>query len=120
MPFAFLHIGALASTTRSGTDAAELFSTVLPWLGVLMVLVLIGGAAILLLRRSLQSGGGAGSEGFSLQSLRDLHAAGELTDEEFERAKQAMIGGYRKANTDAPPEGAAPDDSPPKEPPAGA
>ncbi len=37
------------------------------------------------------------SMGFSLSDLRDLHAAGRMTDDEFERAKGRIIAASRRA-----------------------
>jgi len=73
--------------------AADLFPTLLPWLAGLLVLVLTGGVVIFVLRRTLRDPGSSGpAEGFTLESLRSMHARGDLTDEEFESAKAAMIG----------------------------
>lgn len=71
---------------------AEQLRTLLPWLGLLVLLVIAGGVVIFYVRRMLNSNQSIDSPGFTLQSLRELHAAGELTDEEFEKAKAAMIG----------------------------
>lgn len=79
----------------------ELFLNLLPWLAALVALVVIGGIAIFAAKRMLSSSGDSTVEGFTLQSLRDLHAAGELSDEEFAKAKAAMIGQVRGASTTA-------------------
>ncbi len=72
--------------------AEDLFGQVLPWLIMLLVVVIVGAAGIYLVRRMLQGGHRASGEGFTLHELRRMHAAGQLTDEEFERAKALMIG----------------------------
>jgi uncharacterized membrane protein len=77
----------------------ELFLNLLPWLAALVALVIIGGVAIFAAKRMLSSGGDSSAEGFTLQSLRDLHTAGELSDEEFAKAKAAMIGQVRGKST---------------------
>jgi hypothetical protein len=71
----------------------EGLSEVLPWLLVLLGAVIIGGIILVAVRRTLRSGGGGppADAGFTLQDLRDLHAAGELSDDEFARARDAMI-----------------------------
>jgi hypothetical protein len=69
----------------------KLLADVLPWLIVLVGIVIAGGVAALLVRRSMRRDHSS-SDGFTLQDLRDLHAAGELTDQEFEQAKAMMIG----------------------------
>ena len=72
--------------------AEDLFGQVLPWLLMLLVVVLVGGAGVYLARRMLQGGHSATDEGFTLQELRRMHGAGQLSDEEFERAKAQIIG----------------------------
>lgn len=87
--------------------SGQLFTDVLPWLLMLVGLVIVGAVFIYAARRMLRSSGSSSaSAGFTLQGLRELHAAGELSTEEYERARTAMIGQVRK---DAQPE--APDKS---------
>lgn len=77
----------LASVDRSG----QLFGDVAPWLLILLVVTIVGGVVVFMARRMLQGNASSGKDGFTLQDLRDLHAAGDLSDEEFERARAAMI-----------------------------
>src|SRR5688572_9542288 len=79
----------------SGDKSSRLLADILPWLLVLVGVVLVGSAVIYVVRRSFKSGVTSSDAGFTLQDLRDLHAAGELTDEQFERAKAMMIGRLR-------------------------
>ena len=72
--------------------AEDLFGQVLPWLIMLLVVVVVGAAGIYLVRRMLQGSHGATGEGFTLYELRRMRAAGQLSDEEFERAKALIIG----------------------------
>ncbi len=72
--------------------AEDLFGQVLPWLIMLLVVVVVGAAAIYSVRRMLQGGHSAPGEGFTLHELRRMHAAGQLSEEEFERAKALIIG----------------------------
>ena len=72
--------------------AEDLFGQLLPWLIMLLVVVVVGAAGIYLVRRMLQGGHGAPGEGFTLYELRRMRAAGQLSDEEFERAKALIIG----------------------------
>ena len=71
---------------------ARLFAQILPWLAALVGLVCLGALAVYLLRRILGRSETTPDEGFTLQQLRDLRAAGTLSDQEFERAKAAIIG----------------------------
>ena len=70
--------------------ASRLFSDVMPWLLLFMGLVIVGGVIIMLARRLLNTSSRT-QPGFTLHDLRTLHTKGELTDEEFERAREAMI-----------------------------
>lgn len=79
----------LASAARS---AEQLPADILPWLLVLVAVIIVGGVIIYLVRRSLYSNTSSSSAGFTLHDLRTLHAAGELSEEEFQRAKAQMIG----------------------------
>lgn len=94
----------------SSDRSNRLFSDIAPWLIVLVGVVLLGGVAIYLIRRWLRNDQPGSSGGFTLHDLRELHAAGELSDEEFTRAKAQMIGRLKtppkpppKPLNDAPP-----------------
>ncbi len=71
--------------------ASRLFPEVMPWLLLFMGLVIVGGVIIMLARRLLNDTSSSVRPGFTLHELRTLHAKGELTDEEFDRAREAMI-----------------------------
>lgn len=79
--------------------AEDLFGRLLPWLIMLLVVVVVGAAGIYLVRRMLQGGHGATGEGFTLYELRQMRAAGQLSDEEFERAKALIIGRVSEADS---------------------
>jgi len=59
----------------------------------------VGALVIYLIRRSMGRRD-SGSDGFTMQDLRDLHASGALSDEEFVKAKASVIG--RVTAHDAP------------------
>ncbi|MEM7228847.1 MAG: SHOCT domain-containing protein, partial [Planctomycetota bacterium] len=80
-------------------DAAEGFRDMLPWLVVIVVIIVLGSIVLLYLRRRLDQPDDGASEGFLLSDLRAMHKAGDLTDEEFEKAKAAMIGRLRPEPT---------------------
>jgi hypothetical protein len=72
---------------------------ILFWLAVIvaaaMVLIVVG---VLLRKWFLREPEDAGPRlGFGLSDLRQMHAAGELSDEEFARAKAALIARSRGA-----------------------
>lgn len=76
----------------SAPPEGALFGQVLPWLLALLVVIVIGGAGIWGVRRLLKKDSSGGAGGFTLQDLRDMLAAGELSDEEFKRARDSIIG----------------------------
>jgi hypothetical protein len=72
--------------------AAAEVTSILLWLAVLLTAVIAGTLVILRLRRSMMRGGtGDQAAGFGLHDLQRLHAAGELSDEEYERAKSSLL-----------------------------
>ncbi|HVP72335.1 MAG TPA: SHOCT domain-containing protein [Phycisphaerales bacterium] len=77
----------------AATDkSSRLFAETLPWILVLLGVIVVGGVIIFIARRYVHSGDGAAAGGFTLQDLREMHKAGEISDEEFARAKAQMIG----------------------------
>ena len=76
----------------SADKSSQLFADILPWLIAIVVFVIVGGVMIYLIRRWLRSDSGTDPIGFTLQDLRELHARGEITDEEFAHAREQMIG----------------------------
>lgn len=80
-------------TTLAQSPGTKQTLDILILLGVLVVgaLVLIG-AGVFIYRR-LARVVSDDSSSFSLSDLRRMHAQGELSDEEFERAKSALIAG---------------------------
>ena len=80
------------------TTAPEtLFGDMIPWLGLLVVIVLLGGGLAILIRRRITSNAGSSKIGYTLEDLRQLRDAGELSQEEFDLARQAMIKGVRSS-----------------------
>ncbi len=87
-----------------------LFGEVLPWLGALVGVVVVGTVAIWLIRRTFGRDDRGGPGGFTLQDLRTMHAAGRLSDEEFRQAKESVIGRSREPQSDAADDGDGGDD----------
>src|SRR6185436_2540587 len=64
------------------------------WSFILIILVVIGAAGVMRLRRWLKEDDDttpSGGIGFTLSDLRRLHKQGQMTDEEFERARAKMV-----------------------------
>jgi len=76
----------------SADKSSRLFADILPWLIAIVAFIIVGGVVIYLTRRWLRSDEGTDPIGFTLQDLRELHARGELSDEEFAHAREQMIG----------------------------
>ena len=83
-----ISILARVVSSRSGDALGE----VLPLLGVLFVVVMLGVVALVLGRRIVNKASSSEGDAFTLHDLRLLHQRGALTDEEFARAKAAIIG----------------------------
>lgn len=94
-----------AATGASSRALPEL----LPWLGGLVLATVVGGVILMRLRRGVRDGeSGASGLGFTLHDLREMHARGELSDEEFQRARSAMVDRVRgRPEDDGTPDGSA-------------
>jgi len=69
---------------------------VLLWIGVTLVLILVGaGVAVWFRRRYQDEAAGAATESLSLHELRELHAQGGLSDEEFEALRDAAVRAHK-------------------------
>ena len=87
----------------STSAPGDLLPAVVPSLLALLGLVILGAILLTALRRAVRSSGSSTADDFTLQHLRDLHARGDLSDEEFQRAKTAIIARTRGAMSgDAP------------------
>ena len=58
---------------------------------VLIVVVVLGLVVVSWMKRRMQAADEPVPAGFTLSDLRQLHKAGQITDEEFERAKARTI-----------------------------
>jgi hypothetical protein len=88
--FAALVINVLAQ------DSSGSMLRVIGWSLVLICLLVVGFFAISKLRQWLREDDTpAPGIGFTLSDLRQLHKQGQMTDEEFERAKAKIVGGAK-------------------------
>lgn len=97
-------IELLASNTAAPVEGDRLFVDLLPWLGLILLLVTILIVTIYIGRRMVRGDDDVSDQPFTLQSLRDLHASGQLSDEEFQRARDAMIGRIKSTPEQSPEE----------------
>jgi hypothetical protein len=95
------------------SDLTTLAAAVLPlaqaegavfWGAVLIVILIIAFVAVIYVRRLMSHDEDFHGEGFTLGDLRQLHKAGQLSDEEFDKAKSLLVAGLQKAqNKQTPP-----------------
>lgn len=86
MPLLFLTIIAQSAPTKGD------ILPVMGWLGLLIVVTVVGGLVVLALRkRMLAKASPAADEASLMDSLRAMRDRGEMTSEEFEATRRAMI-----------------------------
>jgi len=67
------------------------------WSLLLIGLIVAGWLTVWQVRRRLQRDDPTGNAGFTLSDLRQLHKSGQMTDEEFQRARDRVVEAARKA-----------------------
>ena len=75
------------------------------WSIVLVVVLILGLVVVMYVRRQITEPDAPSHIGFTLSDLRQMHKRGQMTDEEFEKAKAKIIGA---AKSKAQAGGAAP------------
>jgi hypothetical protein len=90
------------SLTVVPTTLAQTVS-ILGWSAVLIVFLIGAFMAVMWLRRWIKEDDvPAGKIGFSLTDLRELHRRGEMSDEEFERARAKMTASAKAVTANMP------------------
>jgi hypothetical protein len=94
-----MSIPLLAAEDTSATE-------VLLWSAAMLVLLAVGMAFAVRLKRRMKQvdDAPASMAGFTLSDLRQMHRAGQLTDEEFDRAKGKIVAAAQKAAERIPPQ----------------
>ena len=77
--------------SQSGQAADQLFVQILPWIGILAILIILGGGIAVWLRKRMAVNADDSTAGFILADLREMRDRGEISPEEFENAKARMI-----------------------------
>ena len=72
--------------------AATGVPAVIGWSLVLIAVVIVGFLVVIRLRQWLQADDEPVAAGFSISDLKRLHKEGKISTEEFERARQKMVG----------------------------
>ncbi len=91
-----LLLGAQAGSPDA-SRVSDVFMQILPYAIVIVALTIVGGIIMMISRRKIDAGAGGTPVGFTLSDLKELRDRGELSDEEFERARQEVIARARKA-----------------------
>ena len=82
---------AIMTSTTSPEEAA--FSGLL-WLGGILLLIVTAVAVAIYMRRGIRSSGQDGEPPFTLEDLRRMRDAGEVTQTEFDALKRRIIDGF--------------------------
>jgi hypothetical protein len=107
---------AQTSSARSGQASAIIVPLV-----ILIAVVVLGGLIVMAVRRWTVKSADALPDGFTLQGLREMRDRGEISEDEFIKAKQTMITRVQAAlvpdedecgDTDNPPSVASQDREP--------
>lgn len=67
------------------------------WIGVLLIVTIGGGLVVLAVRKQQFTRGTEGGQDGAIESLRQMRDAGQITDEEYERARAKMVARVREA-----------------------
>ena len=87
----------------ASVQPSELFGALLPVLLILAGIVFIGWVAMLIIRRSMRNDNDSFGGSFTLGQLRKMHAAGELTEQEYEEARSIILGQVNPTGSDTDP-----------------
>ena len=88
----------------SGVLAKTSPAEVIAWSAALLILLVIGMAAATKLKRRIKEDDEpAPALGFTLSDLRQMHRAGQLTDDEFNKAKEKIVAASVKTTEYVPP-----------------
>jgi hypothetical protein len=82
---------SLLAQEDQGIGAPLMWSLIL----IVMIVLLFGGVVVY--RKWMNSDDTTSGEGLTLSDLRRFHKAGQMTDEEFEKAKAILIGSVKGA-----------------------
>ncbi|MGD1917254.1 MAG: hypothetical protein ACFCBV_13855 [Phycisphaerales bacterium] len=98
---------------QAGRGSGQDLGQFLLWVGILIVVVVIGTLGLLMLRRRLGASGDQGHDGFSaMEQMRAMVERGEMSQEEFDQVRKSMAAKIRsdadQTRQDSGPRGEAP------------
>jgi hypothetical protein len=74
-------------------DVTDDYRSILWWaVGIILLMIVIAAPVVFWLRKRLSPGEESRGPGFTLADLREMHKKGQMSDEEFERAKSKLLG----------------------------
>jgi hypothetical protein len=82
-------------------DRGSSFVDLYLWVGILMALLMALGMVWMIIRGRVGKDDSSETDIFSLGALRKMHREGQLSDEEFEKAKVLVIGAYAGKSSDS-------------------
>ncbi len=86
-------VPCFVAQSSSGGGSAPWAQSVVVWSIVMLGAIIVGAVVLFVVRRRMLSDDGSDSAGMlSLQDLREMRDRGELSEEEFEAAKGALLG----------------------------
>ena len=91
---------SLLATTAPPQDPSQLFPAILPALLILVGIVIVAWIILVMVRRSMQRGDSGLEDSFTLEQLRRMHEEGKLDDEEFEQARNVILGQFAPEKSD--------------------
>ena len=102
-------MGLSIAAITAGMGGGRGPTSVALWTAVLVVLIVIGFVVVVAVRRHYYSGddaaGTSAGPGFTLQQLRQMRRDGEITEQQYEKLRQHVIGAVTASNAaDAAPE----------------
>ena len=65
------------------------------WIGILIVVTIVGGLGLMWYRRNLLAAAQAGNDEGFMESIRRLRASGEMSEEEFQAVRRNLIASIR-------------------------
>ncbi len=83
---------SIAPVLADAGGAQELLTRVLPWLGGLVVGLVVLAGVVGYYRRRCRRGPGPGQPPWTLQELREMRACGDLEDDEYQQLQARLLG----------------------------
>ena len=84
-------IASLVLSTLAQSSGAKAATDAVLVLGGLIVIVVVGGFVVMHLRRRFMGDRDADAQGLFMDDLRDLRKRGEISEEEYERARAVIL-----------------------------